>query len=221
LLVGPAGGGKTTAARIAAEANGMAYTERSMGPATSQWDLLGFQSPTTGAYVPGIMKGPYVNGGMLALDELDNSNPSVPTAFNSALANGHFTFPDNIESVRHGDFVCVAMANTYGRGADRVYVGRQQLDGATLDRFIVMDWDYDESLEVAWSGGDTIARDWVAFVQRIRARAFDLKERIVVSPRASIYGARLLRAGMPRERVENLTLWKGATADLRAKLGGR
>lgn len=194
MLVGPAGGGKTTACRIAAERAGLAYSERSMGPATSQWDLLGFVSPTTGNYVPGILRGPFENGGVLALDEVDNSNPSVPTAWNSALANGHFTFPDNIEVAKHPEFVCVACANTYGRGADRLYVGRQQLDAATLDRFVVMEWDYDERAELDWAGADDIAREWVPFVQRVRARATALKMRVVISPRASIYGARMLRA---------------------------
>lgn len=218
MLVGPAGGGKTTACRIAAERAGLAYSERSMGPATSQWDLLGFVSPTTGQYVPGILRGPYESGGVLALDEVDNSNPSVPTAWNSALANGHFTFPDNVEVPKHPDFVCVACANTYGRGADRLYVGRQQLDAATLDRFIVMEWDYDETAEFDWAGNDDIAREWTAFVQRVRARAAALKMRVVISPRASIYGARMLRARISRKNVENAVLWKGMQADQRREL---
>lgn len=221
MLVGPAGSGKTTACRIAAERAGLVYTERSMGPATSQWDLLGFQSPTTGAYVPGILRAPYELGGVLALDEVDNSNPSVPTAWNSALANGHFTFPDNIEVARHPDFVCVACANTYGRGADRLYVGRQQLDAATLDRFVVIDWEYDERAEIDWAGADAIAREWVPFVQGLRRRAFELRERVVISPRASIYGARMLRAGCDRRMVEESTIFKGMAPDVRAKLAGR
>src|SRR5690606_16360641 len=42
-------------------------------------------------------------------------------------------------------------ANTYGRGNDRLYVGRNQLDEATLDRFrigtIPMDYDSGEVLD--------------------------------------------------------------------------
>jgi hypothetical protein len=42
--------------------------------------------------------------------------------------------------------VCAA-ANTYGTGADALYVGRNQLDAATLDRFYVVEMDYDRKLE--------------------------------------------------------------------------
>jgi cobaltochelatase CobS len=40
----------------------------------------------------------------------------------------------------------VATANTFGTGADRVYVGSLQIDGATLDRFAFLEWPYDEGL---------------------------------------------------------------------------
>jgi hypothetical protein len=45
--------------------------------------------------------------------------------------------------------VCIAAANTFGRGADRQYVGRSELDESTLDRFRIgtVPMDYDERLE--------------------------------------------------------------------------
>ncbi len=39
-------------------------------------------------------------------------------------------------AVRHPDAGVIAAANTFGRGANRAYVGREPLDGSTLDRFL-------------------------------------------------------------------------------------
>lgn len=215
MVVGPAGSGKTTAARTAAKLLALDYYERSMGPQTSQWDLLGYLSPD-GVYVPGILRTAYEHGGVLMLDEIDNANASVLTVLNSAVANGHCTFPDG-EVKRHADFVLIASGNTYGRGSDRLYVGRQPLDAATLDRFVVLDWDYDESAELAWAGDDS--EEWVAYVQGIRRKASALGKRIIVSPRSSIFGAKLLRSGkFTRAQVEDMALWRGISTDDRRAL---
>lgn len=96
-------------------------------------------------------------------------------------------------------------------------VGRNQLDAATLDRFAVLDWDYDERIEAIWAGADQTAKDWTAYVQRIRAQSVKLSLRFIVSPRASIYGARMLRAGIARSEVEDAVLWKGLSKDERAR----
>ena len=48
---------------------------------------------------------------------------------------------------RHPDFRIIAAANTWGKGADLQYVGRNALDAATLDRFDNIFFDYDKHLE--------------------------------------------------------------------------
>lgn len=216
MMVGPAGGGKTTAARIAANVNGFRYFEQSMGPQTSQWDLVGYNGPN-GEFHPGFLYAPFKFGGLAMLDEVDAGNPGILVVLNSMMANGHYTFPNGEEVERHADFRIIAGANTYGRGADRLYVGRSQLDAATLDRFAVLDWDYDETVEFRWAGNDDTARAWTVFVQQVRKVAFDLKMRFVVSPRASIEGAKMLRGGCSRKEVEEARLWKGLSKDERAK----
>jgi len=216
FCVGPTGGGKTTGAGMAAKALGVEYYESSMGPSTSGWDLTGFMSPR-GKYIRGILREPYEFGGVLMLDEMDNGNASVLTALNSAMANDSYFFPDT-KVDRHPDFFLVAAGNTYGRGADRVYVGRNQLDAATLDRFVSLDWEYDEEAEFDWAGG--IREDWVKFIQSVRKIVFDHKMRIVVSPRASIFGVRLLESGMERAEVEEMVLWKGISSEDRLKILG-
>ena len=213
-MVGPAGGGKTTAASQAAKLLGIPYYEQSVGPTTSAWDLTGWRSPD-GTYVPGILRKPYQEGGLLLLDEVDNGNPSVLTVLNSALANGHYTFPDGVAVQKHPNFRMVTGANTYGRGADRLYVGRNQLDAAFLDRFAVLTWDYDEQAESIWAGEPG---DWVKHVQKLRHAAWELKLRVVISPRASINGAQAIRAGIPRDEVLEAVVWRGLDKDTRAKL---
>ena len=142
--------------------------------------------------------------GLYLFDEIDRSLPEALLALNAALSNDCADFPDGVIP-RHKDFVCIAAANTYGKGADRVYVGRSQLDGASLDRFVVIDIDYDEKLEESLSED----KDWVSFVQKVRKAVRDQKVRHIVSPRASIEGSKLLKQGLPRDLVEQATVWKG------------
>ena len=146
----------------------------------------------------------------MCLDEMDNTNPNVLTALNSTLANTWGSFPDGMVK-RSPDFVCVAGGNTYGRGADRVYVGRMQLDGATLDRFGVLEWGYDEEAEFDWAGRDQ--EQWVRWVQAVRRAAEELRMRHIFSPRASIFGAEMLRRGLEQSVAEQVWLWKGIGVD--------
>ena len=209
-MCGPAGSGKTTAAKQAAKAMGLPFQEISCGPATSQYDLFGFITPD-GRYQEGLIRKMYEEGGVLMLDEIDNTNPSVLTAMNNVLANGEATFPDGTVK-RHPKFVCLAGANTYGRGFDRMYVGRNQIDGASIDRFRFMEFNYDEEAEIEWAGRDQ--RNWVKYVQAIRAAATERRLQVIVSPRASIFGAEDLREGDSWDDTANGWIWnKLAQAD--------
>lgn len=206
-LVGPAGSGKTTAAEQAATDCGLPFYAVSVGEQTSIYQLSGHIAPD-GKYIRSLFREAYERGGVFLLDEIDAGNANVLTCINSALANGVCAFPDGMIK-RHADFVCLAAGNTYGRGANRVYVGRCQIDGATLDRFAFVDWRYDEALEKQIAGNDT----WTEHVQKMRARADELGIRHIISPRASINGAKLLAAGMAQAEVETLVLWKGLDQD--------
>ncbi|MDD4817333.1 MAG: AAA family ATPase [Victivallaceae bacterium] len=212
MLVGPAGGGKTTCCEKVAEILNLKFYPMSVGPQTTKSDLLGFID-AAGNYHTTPLRDAFENGGLLLLDEVDAANAGVLTIINSLLANGYCSFPDGVRR-RNDNFRCICACNTYGRGADRQYVGRNQLDAATLDRFAVVDFDYDENLERAIAGNDA----WVEKVQAYRKRAFELKMRVVISPRASIFGAKLLAAGMKEKQVEELVVWKGVSAEIRSKI---
>jgi hypothetical protein len=139
---------------------------------------------------------------------------------------------------RHPHFVVIAACNTFGRGADRDYVGRAQQDAAATDRFATIVMDYDEAAEFEWSGGavpegfvrakphkikprdlsQQDVTDWVTTVQKYRASKVAAKVRHVISPRASIMGARLLAAGIERKMVEEMVIWKGLDTATIAKI---
>lgn len=201
FLVGPAGSGKTTLAeQIATILKRKFYMAARV---TSEYKLVGF-TDANGKTVRTQFREAYEHGGVFLFDEVDASDPDALTAFNAALANGMGDFPDGMVR-KHKDFVALAAGNTFGRGADRQYVGRNQLDAATLDRFQTFEIDYDEQLELTLAGHD----EWTRWVQKVRAAVELEKIRHVVSPRASMAGAKLLNADMDRKKVEEATVWKG------------
>lgn len=213
FLVGPAGSGKTTLAEQIAKVLGRPFYMASR--VSSEYKLTGFVD-ANGKTVRTAFREAYEHGGVFLFDEVDASDADALTAFNAALAGKLADFPDGVVA-RHADFVAIAAGNTFGRGADRQYVGRNQLDAATLDRFQVYEVEYDEQLEVQLAGNE----EWTRHVQRVRRAIEAEKVRHVVSPRASISGAKLLAAGMERSKVEEACIWKGLDATNRARVTAR
>jgi len=200
-LVGPAGSGKTTLAEQAAKALGLAFY--STGAVTSDFRLIGYQT-ATGELVRTPFRDAFERGGVFLWDEVDASNPNALVAFNQALANGHYAFPDGMVE-KHPDFVAIAAANSWGHGATSEYVGRVRQDAATLDRFAFLPIGYDERLETRLAGDHA---DWARLVQATRRAASRLGIKAVISPRATILGSRLLSAGLDRQTVLQSTLRK-------------
>ena len=101
---------------------------------------------------------------MFLLDEVDAADPNVLLSVNSGLANGQLALdrPKNPMAQRHAEFVCLAAANTWGNGADRQYVGRNQQDTAFTERFVQLGMDYDKDLERALCPGaeELLERLW-------------------------------------------------------------
>ena len=212
MLVGGAGGGKTHVARQIANSLGLPFYPMSVGLQTTKSDLLGFIS-ATGTYVPSCVRKAYEDGGVLLLDEFDAAHAGVVTILNSLLANGHCSFPDKVIN-KHKDFVCIVACNTYGNGANLEYIGRNRLDGATLDRFIIIDVDYDEKLEKKLTDNNR----WYSIVNKIRDNAEKNGIKIIISPRACMDGADLLDAGFTYEEAIDMTIIKGNSEDVKKKL---
>lgn len=211
-LVGPAGSGKSTVCKQVADAVSLKYYLQNS--VTGTHELAGYMD-AHGKYHSTAFRSAFEGGGLILIDEVDTSDPSALKWINTAIANGHAMFPDKDDPVmRHKDFRIIIAANTYGSGADRMYVGANQLDASTLDRFVFIDFRYDEKLERALSGNEV----WSRRVQKLRNAANAEKARIVISPRASIYGATLMAAGWSQLTVEDRVIWKGIDPELRARI---
>lgn len=239
-LCGPAGSGKTSAAHEVAKALGLPFYAKSVGPQVTESSLIGYQD-ANGKTVRTQLREAFEHGGVFLLDEVDAASPAVLVVINALLANGCASFPDCVVE-KHPDFVLIAGANTIGLGADRQYVGRQQIDAATLDRFVLLDWPYDPRIEAAAAGVPASAVSKSAcpalfhfedvfgaegrcfeYVQKVVAirnavATFGKAVRVIVSPRASINGTALIRQGFSISDALTLCVWKGLDADTRAKI---
>lgn len=225
MLVGPAGSGKTKGVELAAEALNLNFHPKSVGPTTTEGTLMGYMA-AGGNYVPGILREPFEKGGVLLLDEVDSGNPACLTVLNSALANDYCSFPDQVVK-KHPDFVAVASGNTYGRGADRQYVGRNQMDAATLDRFMILPWEYDTKLESglinakAKAHNNTEVLQWMKRVWELRRAVNETKERFIISTRKLLDGADMIIGGYTLDKTEQLCFWNGCDPEMKQRILSR
>lgn len=214
MMVGPAGCGKTTIGNQTAYALGLPFYITST--ITDEHHLTGFVDGR-GLYHTTPFRQAFETGGVWIADEIDAWDAAALLAANSALANGYSVFPDSPQPImRHPNFRMIATANTFGTGADRVYIGRNELDAASLDRFATVLVDYDVNMERAFSNGNI---QWLEYVWRIRKQVAKLNIRHVVSSRAIIMGSLALQSGLDRSDVEEFYLFKGMSKNDRNKVG--
>ena len=235
LTVGPAGSGKThLAAQIAKD---MDLEFGATSALLQKYELLGYKT-ADGKYESTLFRDLYETnkedpekGALFLWDEIDASAPEALVAFNMALENGKADFPDG-NVTRRKVWVSIAGANTFGNGADMLYVGRNPIDAATKDRFAVVLMDYDEDLETylaldqagiqydmparsyrLHSYTDEDYKAYVSDVQQWRKAITTLGVRHIISPRATIRGIDMMANwGMSRKQVEESFVWKGLDA---------
>ncbi len=210
LLVGPAGSGKSHMAKQAAEALDLPFY--STGAVHQKYELTGYTDAYS-KYAATLLYEVVKNGGVFLFDEIDASIAAALVAFNQLLSNGECSWPNGEMVTCHENAYFIAAANTIGLGANRTYVGRTPLDGATLDRFDRIHVAYDEAMETKlthaayakFGGAHPQKVDmWLGMVRKLRAFAENQNWPIVVSPRMSDKGARLLAAGANSERLHNM-----------------
>lgn len=176
MLVGPAGCGKTHLAEMVAKSLDLSFGSASCTAGMTEIQLLGRSVPdlTTGKsrFEGTEFLRCYEEGGVFLLDEMDAIDANVLLVLNTALANKYINVPNRPNQPRanqHPDFVCIAAVNTYGRGADRQYVGRAQLDAASLDRFVIgtVEMDYSEIIEKHLCPDDELRNAIIAIRQNV------------------------------------------------------
>ena len=218
FLTGPAGSGKNVLCKQIADCLGLPFYFSNA--VTQEYKVLGF-TDANGVYQETQFYKAFKNGGLFMLDEIDASNPDVLNTLNAAIANRYQDFPAPIGFVEaHPNFRWVAAGNTYGTGADYVYVGRTQLDGATLDRFGVVRMNYDPRIEEAVSLGKT---ELLNFCRKFRSACEKAGIKTIVSYRSIGRMAQLDGVIDTKELVQSFLtkgMEKGDIQVIRGELSG-
>ena len=206
FLTGPAGSGKNVLCKqIADTLNLKFYFTNAV---TQEYKLTGF-TDAMGEYQPTQFYKAFTEGGVFMLDEMDASIPEVLVILNAAIANRYFDFPAPIGyKEAHPDFRVIAAGNTTGHGADFEYVGRNQLDGASLDRFAIVRIDYSKTIE------DSVANDidLANFCREYRRAANEAGVQVIVSYRAIGRLAKMVQL-LSTEEALDTCLVKGLDKD--------
>jgi cobaltochelatase CobS len=222
MLVGPAGCGKTYLGELVAKSLGLDFSAISCTAGMNESHLVGRSVPniTDGSsqFVSTDFLEAYEQGGVFLLDEMDAADSNLLLILNTAIANGYLSVPSRPEKPianMHKDFVLICSANTFGRGADRMYVGRCQLDEASLDRFRMgtVEMDYDKRVESGIAPHEILLN----VCWQIREHIATNKLRRLMSTRFIKNSYTMMtKGGWTIEQVVNV-FFQGWTADERAK----
>lgn len=205
MLTGGAGAGKNYTLEQVAEALNLDFYFSNA--VNQEYKLTGFID-ANGTYHETEFYKAFTKGGMFFLDEIDASCPECLVILNSAIANRYFDFPTGRVKA-HKKFRVVCAGNTYGTGADMIYVGRNVLDGATLDRFVVLQFDYDENVERQLAFDEELFN----FIRELRKAINDANLRYIVSMRAIINSTKLLQLGIDKLTILKTTIIKNMQKD--------
>lgn len=212
-LYGPAGSGKNyTLEAIAKEMGLDFYFTNSV---QQEYKLTGFIDAGGNYHETEFYKA-FKNGGLFFLDEMDASIPEVLVLLNAAIANGYFEFP-NGKITANKNFRVVAAGNTVGSGADELYTGRLVLDQATLDRFAIIEFNYDRNVEMSLANGN---KELVDFVERLRKTSADTGIRTTFSYRCIMMVTKLEKTKMELDKILLIAVVKGLDKDTIRTLKG-
>lgn len=206
FMSGPAGTGKSSIAKSAAEALDMDFYFS--GAVQDIYKFTGFVD-ANGHYSKTQFYDFCCNGGVFFLDEMDASIPEVLVALNAAIANRYFDFPcGKVELNENCRFICAG--NTYGTGADAEYTGRYQLDAATLDRFAVVDIDYSKDIFNAVTNGN---KDLIAFIYDLRKASKAVGVNMILSYRCAQNVTAMESVGLDTASCVKQCIAKGLSKD--------
>lgn len=145
-IFGPAGCGKTTAAKQVAKAMDLNFGYICLTAGASETWLFGRNTPN--GFIEGQFSLLYKNGGVFLADEMDAADSNLLIALNTAIDSDQLLNPMSGEVIKkHKDFVFIGAGNTNGLGATGNYNGRNRLDASTLSRFVFFEMDYNEQIE--------------------------------------------------------------------------
>lgn len=185
-MVGPAGCGKSTMARMTAKELNLPYLCISCGIGTSATEFLGYKYPTRESTKFAKY---YAKPSIILIDEMTALDPAVGQVLNAALANDEIETTTGLVS-RNPECIIIATSNTFGSGASRQYVANNQLDASTIDRFIggIIEVDYSVDYESQYDV------DVVNYVWKLRECIKACNIRRIASTRMIQSGTRMKKA---------------------------
>lgn len=214
ILTGPAGTGKSMAAKNAAKALGVEFYLQT--PVTQGHELIGYRDAGGVFHETPLFKA-FTQGGLILIDEADACLADALLVANPIFdGNGFAMFGDGKMHKMHPDFLVIFNMNSEGNGATMEYAGRNRLDGATLARFgLRIRWGIDARIEASMARGFTL---WLEAVRAVRAlmvqrSIYDVN----ATPRHTAAGALVLsKTDTEAERLEILedTLKSGGIGEI-------
>lgn len=222
FLVGPAGTGKSTLAmKACAEIFGIEggvdgvvksdkFAQISFSPDTVSADMIGFQDVNGVFHETDIIR-VFRDGGLILFDEMDDADASLLVKLNTMIANGVIPTPNGVVTQNENTYI-VGTANTFGKGANAMYVGRNRLDAATLDRWklATIFIDYDTDLEDGLIDMQIEDKTKVAEIQvarnTIRKIIDENKYKQICSTRFVIDAIKLSNSGYPINKIVDIFL---------------
>ena len=147
FLVGPAGTGKSTLARLVVysfmnravnDGKELPFVKINCNQWTSPTDIKGGQ--TIEGYREGGLIEAWRDGKILILDELPKLDPNTAGILNDALAESSIADAVIFNGLnqpikKHPDFGCIATGNVIGKSVSGNYSGNNKQDASLIDRF--------------------------------------------------------------------------------------
>ncbi len=225
-MVGPSQCGKTSIAVEIASRRDATFYANSFSLGLDERALRGRLAPTAVSGVFEWQDSQFVqaletDNSVYLADEFDAGDENCVLAFNTALAQGWMVSHerhDNPMVKRTNDNVVLAAMNTYGTGSN-IYVGRNQLDASTRQRFNPITIDYNPAWEWDVVYGESAVnvgrdvRDGITdLTVRVRKAINDGKLRQVWSTTNITMAMAMCAAGFPLETVtkEQFQSWSDA-----------
>lgn len=211
LLTGPAGAGKSSLVRSLAEALSVPpsrFVLEQITGSTTVSKLVG-RLTDGGTYISSRIVDAlrYDDGiSVICLDEYDSGDENVLLCLNSLMGdsdNRWLSLPNGELLEVKCRVIVVATANTFGRGRDRIYTGRNQLDGASLDRFggqtAILEVDYSPAVEESKG----LPADKLSWVRETREKMARACVRQILGTRFVISAARQLKVGIVWDTIKS------------------
>lgn len=147
-IPGPSGGGKTHIVKQISRLLGLPMIN--LGFITDEFASIKGYNDVRGEFVKTPFYNAYKNGGILLIEELDNSASKALIELNKIISgDGYepYLFPNGDLVYPHPNFRIIATGNTWGDGANSAYNAREKQDGATMNRFSMIFYGYDPQIE--------------------------------------------------------------------------